>query len=83
MGTILRIALQFGEHVEVPTRGSQKYVAGQSTQHRKGMLKILNDAGVAYGMAGWPTFVRTEVRQIAKNVPTNAAIRSPQAIRRR
>jgi len=52
MGTILRIALQFGEHVEVPTMGSQKYVAGQSTQHRKGMLEILNDAGVAYEMAG-------------------------------
>ena len=52
MGTIWRIALQFGEHVEVPTMGSQKYVAGQSTQHRKGMLEILNDAGVAYGVAG-------------------------------
>ena len=52
MGTRLRIALQFGEHVEVPAVGTQKYVAGQSTQHRKGMLEILNDAGVAYGMAG-------------------------------
>jgi hypothetical protein len=51
-GAILRIALQFGEHVEVAAVGSQKYVAGQSTQHRKGMLEILNDAGVAYGMAG-------------------------------
>lgn len=46
------IALQFGEHFEVPTMGSQKYVTGQSMQHRKGMLEILNDAGVAYGMAG-------------------------------
>ena len=51
MGTLLRIALQFGEHVEVSAMGSQKYVAGQSTQQRKGMLEILNDAGVAYGMA--------------------------------
>ena len=51
MGTILRIALQFGEHVEVPAMGSQKYVAGQSMQQRKGMLEILNDPGVAYGMA--------------------------------
>ena len=51
-GAILRIALQFGEHVEVAAVGSQKYVAGQSTQHRKGMLKILNDARVAYGVAG-------------------------------
>src|ERR1700691_2698681 len=33
--------------------GSQKYVAGQSTQHRKGMLEILNDAGVAYGVAAF------------------------------
>ena len=51
MGTILGIALQFGEHVEVPAMGSQKYVAGQGTQQRKGMLEILNDAGVTYGMA--------------------------------
>ena len=35
-GTILRISLQFGEHVEVSAMGSQKYVAGQSTQQRKG-----------------------------------------------
>ena len=52
MGTILRIALQFGEHVEVSAMGSQKYVAGQSEQQREGMLEILNNAGVAYGMAG-------------------------------
>lgn len=65
MGTILRIALQFGEHVEVPTMGSQKYVAGQSTQHRKGMLEILNDAGVAYGMAGCKVVLRL------KNRPSN------------
>ena len=50
-GTILRIALQFGEHVEVPAMGSQKYIAGQSTQQRKGMLEILNDTGVAYRVA--------------------------------
>ena len=51
MGTLLRIALQFGEHVEVSAMGSQKYIAGQGTQQRKGMLEILNDAGVAYGTA--------------------------------
>ena len=52
IGTIVRITLQFSEHVKVPAMGSQKYVAGQSTQHQKGMLEILSDAGVAHGMAG-------------------------------
>ena len=53
MGTILRIALQLGKHVEVSAMGSQKYVAGQSAQLRKRVLEILSDAGVAYGMAGY------------------------------
>src|ERR1700679_2606289 len=35
-----------------PAMGSQKYVAGQSTQRRKRMLEIMRDAGVAYGEAG-------------------------------
>ena len=69
-GTILRIALQFGEHVEVPAMGSQKYVAGQSTQHRKGMLEILNDAGVAYG---WPG-VATKWYSDQKPVPPTMTI---------
>ena len=51
-GTIPGIALQFREHIEVSAMGSQKYVARQSTQHGKGMLEILNDAGIAHGMAG-------------------------------
>ena len=45
-GTILGIALQFREHVEVPAMGSQKYVAGQGMQQRKGMLEIPNDTRV-------------------------------------
>jgi hypothetical protein len=48
--TLLRIALEFGKHVEVPAMGSQKYVARQSEQRRKRMLEILSYAGVAYGM---------------------------------
>ena len=52
VGTVMRVAFQFREHVEIPTMSSQKDVAGQGTQLRKGMLEVLNDAGVAYGMAG-------------------------------
>ena len=47
-GTILRIALPLGEHVEVPAMGSQKYVAGQSMQHQKGMLEIENLLAYAF-----------------------------------
>ena len=50
-GTILRIVLQFREHVEVSTMRPQKYVARQRTQQGKGMREILNDAPIAYGMA--------------------------------
>src|ERR1700722_13111983 len=51
-GTSLRILLKFGEHVEVPAMGSQKYITRQSAQLRKRMLEILSDVGVAHGTAG-------------------------------
>src|SRR5262252_4445873 len=50
--TVLRIALQFGEHVKVSAMSTQKDVARQSAQLRKRVLEILDDVGVANGMAG-------------------------------
>jgi hypothetical protein len=49
-GAVLRVVLEFGEHTEISTMGSEKYVTGQASQHGEGMLEILNDAGVTDGV---------------------------------
>jgi hypothetical protein len=46
-GTILRVVLQFCEHIEVSNMGSEKYVARQTSQRGKCLLEISNNAGVA------------------------------------
>ena len=51
-GAILRIVLQFREQIEIPAVRSKKYVTGQSPQHGKCMLEVLNNAGIAYGVVG-------------------------------
>ena len=54
-GAVLGVALEFREHIEVSTVGSEKYVTGQTSQHGKCMLEILNDARVTHGWPGVET----------------------------
>jgi len=49
---IVWIALQFCEHIEVARVRAKKNIAGQCSQHGKCMLEILNNSGIAYGVAG-------------------------------
>jgi len=51
-GSILGIAVQFCEHIEIATVGAKKYVTRQSQELGKCMLEVPHDAGIAHGVVG-------------------------------
>src|SRR6185437_3790315 len=87
-GAILRISLKFREHIEITAVCAKKNIARQSPQHGKRMLKILNNAGVAYGVFGCrdEVILRPEtdpthdndVAQRSRRVAWNMSAQSPR-----
>lgn len=57
-----RISAQLGQHIEIASMRAQEDVAGQGMQSGEGVLKVLTDAGVAYGVmrGGDETIFRPE-----------------------